>query len=60
MDAQGILGVVAVCAGLVATAAGLLLVSTWPYWLDVVAVIGGPLVLVAGITLMRRSGQRPQ
>jgi hypothetical protein len=56
MDAQGISGVLAIGLGLVASAAGWLLIVTWPYWLDVVAVVGGPLMVFAGIALLRGSG----
>jgi hypothetical protein len=57
MDGQGILGVLAIVVGGISLAAGLLLVVAWPYWLDVLAILGGALVVVAGIVLLRRSGR---
>lgn len=55
MDWQGILGVVALVVGVVVLAAGLLLLVTWPYWLDVAAIVGGPLLILIGVVLLRRS-----
>jgi small neutral amino acid transporter SnatA (MarC family) len=56
MDGQGIFGIIALVVGVVALTAGLLLLVTWPYWLDVVAIVGGSFLILIGVVLLRRSG----
>ena len=53
MDVRSIVGILAACIGTVVTAIGLILLMTWPYPLEVLAVVGGPFLMVAGILAMR-------
>jgi hypothetical protein len=53
MDPKAILGILAVSAGVVVAAIGFLLLMTWPYPLEVMAVFGGPLLVGLGVVALR-------
>ena len=59
MEPLGILGILAACIGVVVAAIGVVLAPvTWPYPGTIAALVGGLLLVVASVVLLRGSPTR--